>query len=496
MFKLVIIIITIANSKQSPCVSTACSGPYKLKAPTPMIPHIRHNTRTLTVLEIKPVKVTIAYRERYTAYCYSGSALDPNTGCDKAHRDYLPTKEEIMIWAHKKQCSYGVECSPGGSCWGSDSNRCILRPNLSENWAVSKEFEGNNEIYMTFPHHACVSTWRCGVKSFESPTNQVYTDKGIKVTVSVPHQSAVKLDFDSDFYNISPEGYAMYITQPTYNTMEIKANCYNLTDSGSVYCELMRDSIHSVIRLDERGNGCSDSICVMGSHYQRTKPNHPVEGLDEAVSKADLLNTINALHYSVMELQYNEGLMRQRMWKLEKLMYTTLESVGKIDDELIGQALGTNQRSKWFNHKIFNMCPCYKVNLTGLSNCGGGYMFQNGRITEQMDDAPCSQYSEGAITSLKIIDGEEMTFSSLQDPPLRGTVEDWDGWTWLAEKKQSLVDSALLYKGISESGSNSTLGYLYRTSVSSFHLLNGFNLTSGFISWVALILSLYAVIRR
>lgn len=63
------------------------------------------------------------FRERCTAYCYQGSVLDPNTGCQVDRVLHPISKEKAIQYVRDNMYETGCEC--GLECVGTPSACCL-----------------------------------------------------------------------------------------------------------------------------------------------------------------------------------------------------------------------------------------------------------------------------------------------------------------------------------------------------------------------------------
>nr|URY50687.1 HA protein [Quaranjavirus sp.] len=492
------------------CSDKECTGPYKLSDPTiPQAPvsNERHIARVYT--QLPKVRAYIGYRSRYTAYCYEGGVLDPNTGCYKEHKMVPPSKEEMQDWISKGQCSYGHECSKGGDCWGGDADKC-LDSSANLNWAKGKEFQGNNEEWMVFARHSCISTWRCGFHETEFPLYLKWS-KGVPTTLTY-NSKGEPLDVGAGYLKMDSQTVLLFKDPGPVLSYEVTVHCYQQRKMPRT-CQLpeddrLRDASGLILNIDENGSGSTNNVIVQVSldaehpHDKRQLGNKGVSKtfktsqISSAVSIEDLRPILISMVYEASETNYN---LFQLLRSVGELMVTTrkiIESTSKLDDELLGRIMGVQTKTKWFNDHLFHLCPCYQIPRKTNGNCADHFIYKEGRYVPEGPDSHCSSFSDGSVTTLNLTNLYNLTFSTLSYPPPRGTSSSWEGWSWLAEQKENLFETMAFKDETTSSDSSNPLSKLYNEGVSYFSFWTFWSRYMPFVTLVTFVMSLYALIKK
>ncbi|ASR92126.1 hemagglutinin protein [Araguari virus] len=515
MFLLACVISCISLADGSPCSSQSCAGPYKLEGARPPVMKTTSSITHAQVVFYPPtVKGLIGYRSRYTAYCYNGGNVDPHTGCFKNHKNYRPTCEELRQWEKDKKCSYGWECLKNGDCWGSDASKC-LDTNTNINKAARKEFQDNNEEYMYFPHHACVSSWRCGFTVTHFPLHVMRSNRE-KVGTDHFGQMLGAATYDAhgneipiDTGKATPDDETMMCFDflgVTKGEFETEVSCFG-TGTEAYTCQLndkFGDYSGSYVTFNSDyvayiGNymisltGKVKELTLNGTsvgnrHWMKTKA-------ATAASVEDLSLVSQAQLYLHQEMEYNLLKVAQSIAELEQKVIKIVNSVSKLDDELMGEILGVFSRTKWFNRELFHMCPCFQVGDDGMSNCASGYAFVDGRLKIQDESVQCTSYSPDSIIRMYPFTNLTYTFSKLHIPPEKGVSQDWEGWSWLSERKMDLL-KAMAFQSSVSSGNAGVLSILYETAAQTFSIWSWFTKFSSFAAWLGLLLAVISICRK
>lgn len=154
---------------------------------------------------------------------------------------------------------------------------------------------------------------------------------------------------------------------------------------------------------------------------------------------------MTSMVHEASETNYNLFQLFQALVSIQEKLLATIESVAKLDDELIGKVMGIQSRTKWFNDKIFHLCPCFQIHPENQSNCAGNFIYKNGRYVTTLDQSVCSSFSSGSVTYLNLTTSANLEFGVLHFPPPQGTTASWEGWSWLADQKQHLIDSMMFH---------------------------------------------------
>ncbi|QQO86216.1 hemagglutinin [Lake Chad virus] len=507
------LLMLIQGAQPSPCSSESCSGPYRIahyKMPTINVSN--HKTHAHVWKVIKEVDGVMGYRSRYTAYCYEGGVLDSNTGCYKAHSMYPPSAEELQKWAIDKKCQYGVECPKGGDCWGNGADACHDE-STNKNSAESKEYNGNNEEWMSFPYHTCISTWRCGVSKSKYPihfSNVKRTRGGdspeVFYSLATYDQHGNEIILDKHLYKIDAETNLYFEYGNTeMDTFLTELNCFFGNDQTPV-CQLNDKFDEDEGQFVTFGEGLTasfsnflisldDEVKISGKSGGKKYANKAwiQSKLGKAASLQDIKEVIDVQMWSHQEAGYNMVQLYQLVGELTNTLTEVINSVGKLDDELIGKLVGVEGRSKWFNKELFHMCPCFQIGDFGDSNCASGYIFADGRIKTDPDGSKCTSYG-GAVTPIYLFDNISYQFAVLHTPPAHGVAQDWEGWSWLASEKEKLVETMIFQDSVA--GGKNVLSQLYKETVDSFNIWRYFERFSALAAWLALIISILGCLRR
>ncbi|CAG9822302.1 unnamed protein product [Phaedon cochleariae] len=117
--------------------------------------------------------IIYTYRRRFTAYCYQGTILDPNTGCIKNDLEVPISKTTAREYVENKSCKTGCECS-ATVCTGSSSDCC-----LDIRMETYKGPERMGDRYFEtagLARHSCTSRWACIAKTIRA--KPIITDVG------------------------------------------------------------------------------------------------------------------------------------------------------------------------------------------------------------------------------------------------------------------------------------------------------------------------------
>nr|UTQ48798.1 hemagglutinin [Quaranjavirus quaranfilense] len=511
MWMLALLFPLLGFSTASPCTSESCSGPYRIsKYKMPTIDVSNHKTHVTTWKGPKEITGILGYRSRYTAYCYEGGVLDGNTGCTKWHVMHPPSTAELQKWAIDGKCYYGVECNKGGDCWGSWADRCH-DDKVDINSATEKEYNGNNEEWRMFAHHTCISTWRCGFSKNSYPVHFTNVKKGrgdedISYTLATYDRHGSILSLDKASVKIDQETTLSFeLPQSLVSKSSTEIDCFFGNEQTPV-CQLnehFEEFNGQFVTFNEDytatyGNyllALNDKKAINGSIGAKKFANKAwVERqLGKAASLEDVRNILSIQMWSHQESGYNLVQLYKVVSEMMNTLTTVINSVGKLDDELIGRLIGVEGRSKWFNSELFHMCPCFQLGSFGDSNCASGYIFSEGRVKVDKDGSKCTSFG-GSITPLYLFDNVSYKFAVLHTPPAQGVAQDWEGWSWLAAEKQRLIETMAFQDSVS--GGSNVLSQLYNEALDSFNIWKWFERFSTLAAWGALIISILNMVKK
>ncbi|ACY56283.1 hemagglutinin [Quaranjavirus johnstonense] len=362
-----------------------------------------------------------------------------------------------------------------------------------------------------FSHHTCISTWRCGFSESSYPVH--FTDikpgrgdSDVKYALATYDQHGNKLLLSKPSASIDQET-SIFFSLPsslvTRTTTEM--DCFFGNEQTPV-CQLgssmgdlegqfvtfdknmMASYENYIFRIDDKKgiNGTKGGRMYANKAWMESV-------LGKAASLEDIRNVLSVQMWSHQESGYNMAQLYKVVNEVISSLTTVINSVGKLDDELIGRLVGIEGRSKWFNSDLFHMCPCFQLGDFGDSNCASGYVFSEGRVRLDPDGSKCTSYG-GATTPLYLFDNISYKFAVLHTPPAHGVSQDWEGWSWLASEKQKLIETVTFQDSVS--GGNNVLGQLYQETLAQFNLWRWFERFSTFAAWASLFLSLINCIRK
>lgn len=504
---------------RTPCSTKGCAGPYRIGIPSvPKLKETLDEASGILYRANATIVGVMGKRQRYTSYCYDGGAIDPNTGCDRMYTSFSPGVNELLEWGKKEQCQRGIVCNKGDyECWGSGAARCTNNPRPFVEWVKESKMQNLNEPWMVWPHHSCILQWECWVHKATYQIHLGSDGNGGVIPVTYDQNGApIVLNRESNtLYKVDENTNLLLMSKGLQvKSFDVKLTCFYGAENHSL-CQLPTDlkdtPLSGTVMEFNNGVGFMRNLVVMLNKHPRLQGDKPVTSKNlvkngkasredigshilAAASIDDVKPVMSALLYANAESNYNIGNLLKEIRELRVAQAELIKSVGKVDDELIGNILEISSKTKWFNHDLFHMCPCYQVGLPEHENCKSGFMFKNGRLTTQYNTSECTTYSKEVVKDLGLYHARKFPLSTLELPPPLGISQDWDGWSFYSVMKEKLVQNTLF--GDSINSPTSPLSYFLESSLDSVKGWSIFGNISSFVGWIALCISIIALCRR
>jgi len=401
-------------------------------------------------------------RSRYKAYCYQGTILDVNTGCDKSEYEVPLTIEEARKNKDSGNCKIGCVCAKN-ECTGSASD-CCLDESLSDHNGDS-EYGDVSSDYAFLGRHSCTSKWRCIIRKITvRPIVQIHNGDFIR---KVEVADRFTIVFDEEFYTVGKNFnnwvryYSPSFAKKSPIVSDMKARCYSANEK-KIDCVLNVNGNDLVFKIDSKtmiGILRNMAMVIKGSIktivdgkiklIQRIE--HPgngyiVEQSDESersASVSSLQEALNGVQVIQMQEIYNVITNRNEINSVKNTIHKMITFISKKYPRALSDILGGNYKTKWLNDEVFLRCPCIKrIEIPIFSNCEGNNIYKDGetRPTEHPAEE-CTSIDERKIKKVHIfsnstpLDTKEIDYL----PPKTSSSED-SSWDWLVHKKAELHD--------------------------------------------------------
>ncbi|AHB34057.1 glycoprotein [Upolu virus] len=454
---------------RSECDRDSLSGPYVLDSFHP--PQVELIRETITVRRISPIQdkevFTVGYRAAWKSYCYNGGPLDSNTGCNTELIPVPPTEEELKEWSRKGMCQYGPVCV---DCWGSDSYACLKKLDHTGNWAAKRELQ-RRETNWKFAYHMCNIDWRCGVEQSNAFFNLEWKSGGVVVQTLLPNGSAIQHGLGRPAYWTA--GQFSYLASGPSSVREervpiacffdcTKCNSKTNIHAGVTYCQ---DGSRFFKAEDDKfciRDVCYDLLGQLGNVKSKyaarfSRPKQKSTWSASAGStNADHRSVLNTHKASIDDLQelmqsqmYDQegqklviAQMDARFKRMTEILNMVIDSLSKIDERLIGRLLGKSMASKFLNDEKFVLYKCATPITTG-SNCYGESIYKDGRWTKKRPQDLCVNTTSLPTNIINVYNFSETWYPTPVEVAFRGVIEDEEGWNFVAQSKQDLIDTML-----------------------------------------------------
>lgn len=373
------------------------------------------------------VRLTIFYRSFWTSYCYNGGALDPNTGCENKHTQNIPTQSEAMKWIDKGECAVGSDCK---NCWGSDAQICLNPAMTEKKWYHKKELskDSNNNH---FPFHTCNLSWRCGMIESSYPTFlENENDNWIPYT-EYANGTRMRLDYTGKWEET--DKLILKTGEFKIEKVEVGLSCFYQTGKTTNCYDKEQGNFIEI----KKNKACQGRSCYSITPSNDIRKRREIVNLRSA-SIEDLRGVVASERMLNEELHYNMGKLMEELAMLKNTVTTIIESISKIDDQLIGKLLNTPSKSNHVADDVFFLIPCTDVPAKS-SNCYKTLRFTNGRWNNNTNNASCSSW--GKVEKIQLFKSKSLWLGDVKPTNFVGTSADFSGWSSFAKVKADLENT-------------------------------------------------------
>nr|APG77868.1 hemagglutinin [Beihai orthomyxo-like virus 1] len=504
---LVMTVLIRSGNSESMCDTEKCTGPYQIEVPTIPTPKARWESIKAEIYCTEKVEVDsiLAIKEKYHRYCYNGGNIDPNTGCYMGHHFYSLEFEEIIKWKNEGFCYTGPECKIHGNCWGSESRKCLVNDkenpsfsNLEKVALPGKDGKLSPIPWMLFPWHTCELSWGCSLHPSKIPVF-LHLNKETNTVkpyiIDNEHRRIFLKDHPAVYHGRGDQWHIAILESVLIKSYRKELHCVDVKDGKPYYCILPDDSelaenANIVVEIKE-GVG-AERNCLVSVEPEIFKGNDYFQ--DGSASIADVEQLRETTTFLVKMIQHDVLALMKTMQTMMRVNTKMINSLAKMDDRLIGNIINNQIKTTWFNEKLFKICPCYRLKKAKHSNCYEDYIFKDGRYILNKDFSKCVSIGDSLIQNMTIFNISTPFMFEMNIPPPEGSSNSWDGWSWLAEKKQKIIDSMLYAE--ESSNPESSISQFFSEGFSSIFGWGIFTKISGFIGWIAFFMALIALCRR
>nr|QOQ34676.1 glycoprotein [Thogotovirus dhoriense] len=484
------------------CNKAQQQGPYTLT-------DYQEKPLNISRIQIKVVKTSvvakglnfhIGYRAVWRSYCYNGGSLDKNTGCYNDLVAKPPTESELRSWRQIQKCCTGPDAI---DAWGSSASVCWSdwKMEFCHTAKELKKYSNNNH----FAYHTCNLSWRCGFKSTHTDVRLQASGGLVSMVAVLPNGTLIPIANSKPTY-WTDDSFA-YLYDPTNTEKKTESTflwCFKehirpMTElSGAMY-----DTHYLGGTYDQspqfnyycRDNGyyfelpANRLVCLPTSCYKRegaiVNTMHPdtwkISEKLHSASQFDVNNVVHSLVYETEGLRLALSQLDHRFATLSKLFNKLTQSLAKIDDRLLGTLLGQDVSSRFISPTRFMLSPCLST-PEGESNCHNNSIYRDGRWVHNSDPTQCFSLSKSQPVDLYSF--KELWLPQLLDVNVEGVVADEEGWSFVAQSRQALIDTMTYTKNGGKGTSlEDVLGYPSGWIDGKLHGL----LLNGAISWIVIV---------
>ncbi|CAH2005676.1 unnamed protein product [Acanthoscelides obtectus] len=437
---------------------TKCQKEARIVTPAPIPNDITIEETQINILQYKEEEEIIyTSRQRFTAYCYQGTMLDPNTGCSVNDKNVPFSIEEARTSSKEGKCHTGCECGVD-ECHGSDAACCLDDRRTIE--IGPTEYKTTRYTNGYFARHTCTSRWRCNNKKIKTkPIIIIQDGKPTRKTEAFDRHT---ITFDDKFYQVGAEfNNGVRYFSPLYvreRPAEIvaKARCYS-SASRKIFCVFKLNGKELTTNINSEslsGTYRNLYITVLGkiktivngaiSYISRNEANSiygykiSTDIQERAASISSLSEALNGLQTTQMQGIYNVIENRNLINEMMDILTKMINSLSKTNPYLLSSILGGSYKTTWLNEEVFQVCPCTeKASFPLHTNCMGNLMYKNGQvITTENSTENCFSLEESNIKNISIIkDKHDLDIEELDYlPPKTSSSEDTE-WDFLVHQR-------------------------------------------------------------
>ncbi|QDL56946.1 GP64 [Dione juno nucleopolyhedrovirus] len=448
MVKIVLLILFVfarSSAAAEHCNAQMKSGPWRIKK----LPIASPKETLQKDVDIEIVEtdmdqnVIIGYKGYYQAYAYNGGSLDPNTRVEETMKTLNVPKEDLLMWAIRRQCEVGEELIDQ---WGSDSDSCFRNLDGRGVWVSGKELvKRNNNNH--FAYHTCNRSWRCGVSTAKMYTRLECNDETdeCKVVILDINGANINVTENTPLYR---DGVSMILKKKsTFSRRTEKVACLlvknNKHDPSSVereHCLVDND----IFDLSKNIWLCKFNRCIKrkSENVVRARPPtwrpdaSPKHDEGATATKGDLMHIQEELMYENDLLRMNLELLHAHINKLNNMMHDLIVSVAKVDERLIGNLMNNSVSSTFLSDDTFLLMPCTNP-PPHTSNCYNNSIYMEGRWVANTDSSQCIDFRNHR--DLAIDDDIEFWIPTIGNTSYHENWKDASGWSFIAQQKNNLI---------------------------------------------------------
>lgn len=486
------------------CDRTSPTEPLKLNfepLPNPKISKIEREAEL--VYSPKKVKVFLGSRRAWVATTFERLWHISPTDVKSKIRDYPPNEREIRQWKLRKECNIKNDYYD----WGSDANECWRDTYELNTWVKEKKlvkFATAAKMTKT----ACNMEWEC---LFYETT--LYTDLNVKAHMTFvnvihdisdhfildvfgPNGKAFNLTFEQEnFINLGRDSSAMVdpILKNQVSQLNVRVICFNSSRSSetcTIKCECDMDGEVMYVQMGKWN--CLRNSCIWVNRPQK-RNKRSEEDNKRPASIQDVKDLIMEQTFDEGEYAYNLLTLWTELEITRNVLLKTIQSMAKIDEQLIGQILEKPAVTEWKTPDIFLLHPCVDL-LNSKTNCQSDHIYKGGRWIEKDKATEIKCQNPSKYRNISIFKPSELYIAEIVHKDPRGTSTSQDGWAWIQARREELDYASKIWR---KDQASDTLGGLiadynpflgYGWSIANFATMG--------LSILAFLFSLAAFFRR
>lgn len=315
---------------------------------------IEENVTMLTV-ERHIVKGTFSFvEENVVAYIMSREkywqTITHNFGpkAESIGRKFLhPQVDEAKQWVENGKCKIGRVCAPNSDCWGSGANYC--NSDDTTDWVKEKSFNYLNMWWTTAFRDTCTMDWECKIIKKLMPIH--YNSEG--ETFVVIDDDKVEISLGAKDQLIKRSIYNVFIpTIPKENSMTIHMSCFKHKD------DLLCEGANEEMIKFESGTRCTvlgaNKYCLNEGVFNKIRD----FGANKYASISDLNQVRDAFVANQERDNYNNFVLSLKLRKIQKIMLDMISALASKNPQILDGVLNGKFFSRYLSDGVYEVCAC------------------------------------------------------------------------------------------------------------------------------------------
>lgn len=385
---LIFYLMSLSNSLTPPR-SHNCTSPVNLVRP--VLTPIEISQEVIpSMLYASPRKVEgfVITARKWKSYCKRCLLCDPMEHCTTEESIVRPSNDLGDEVLSKKKCPLGPTCEPSSDeCLGGGLIHCNTNQ-TNVVWSGNRHYSFRGAFKTSAFGDSCVQDWECRIKTIMFPislygslSNGVWAQTGAvtgDVIILSKTGSTTFIDAAGNFHVI---GFSKINIKKPINSRCIRSGrrmaC--LVDPTPLNSHTM------VFNVDGEGYGRQDNMLMkLNSRMNLDGIDQPYNTLGSSATIDQVHSVLNRLMYEQLQSQMNSLDLAVSLFYTQDLLYKTIKSLLKSNQQLLPDLIGVSGRTQWLGGETNILCPCASTPTDGTM-CSATHVWEEERWRKEDD---------------------------------------------------------------------------------------------------------------